>query len=129
MRRICFFPNFASNDHLMMTYEIATVNELHTFEMGKFILSSMACRRPSSRLGSVFSFASESLYEFRTNTGLRTVLLLTKSKYGRLSLPYRVPLMSNKLLSWDVLPSPVDLSNCSDVSINDSNLRLLCKGL
>ena len=58
----------------MMTNEIATVNELHAFELVKFILLSMAGCHPSSLLGSILSFASESLYEFRTNTGLRNVL-------------------------------------------------------
>ena len=78
----------------------------------------MAGRHPSSLLSSVLSFASERLYEFRTNTGLSAVLPLTKSEAGKLSLSYRVPLLYNKLLSWDVLPSPGDLSNCNDVSIN-----------
>ena len=43
----------------------------------------------------------------------------SRKKFCKLSLSYRVPLLYNKLLSWDVLPSPGDLSNCGDVSIND----------
>ena len=119
IRSICFLPKFASVDHFMVTNKIATVYELHVFELVKFILSSIAGRHQSNLLNSVLSFASESSYELRINTGLKAVLPLTKSKAGKLSLSYRVPLLYNKLLSWKVLPPPGDILNSSDVFLND----------
>ena len=111
----------------MMTYKIATVYELHAFELVKFILvNGWSSPVKSFKLSSQLCFRKFiRVYEFQTNTGLRAVLPLTKSKAGKLSLSYRVPLLFKKHSSWDVLPPPGDLPNCSDVSINDLGHQLL----
>ena len=85
MRNIRFLPKFGSIDHSMKPYKIATVYELHAFELVKLYLSSKAGRHPSTFYAPSSAWPPK-VYELRISTGVKAVLPHTKSKAGKLCL-------------------------------------------
>ena len=101
----------------MLECGVATVHELHLYELVKFILTSICLSHSAPMLNQILTLDSETSYMLRVPSQTKAVVPFVKSKIGEHSLACRVPRLYNKLKNWGVLQSQSDIALLSNDSL------------
>ena len=103
MRNIFNLPKFASVKDLMIEHDVATVYELHVYELFKFIVDCLRQDHSVDLLNNILKQVPERVYEFRSSSQRASIPASCSKKFDR-CLSKRIPALFNQLISWHALP-------------------------
>ena len=105
MRNIFNLPKFASVKDLMIEHDVATVYELHVYELFKFIVDCLRQDHSANILNNILKQVPERGYELRSSSQRASMPVSCSKKFDR-CLSKRIPALFNQLMSWSALPDP-----------------------
>ena len=123
MKNIFNVPKFASVKDLMIEHDVATVYELHVYELFNFMVDCLRQDHSVDILNNILKLVPERRYEFRSSSQRASMPASCSKKFDR-CLSKRIPALFNQLMSWSALPEPHFVS-----SLDHEGRTALCHDL
>ena len=105
MKNIFNLPKFASVKDLMIEHDVATVNELHVYELFNFIAVRSLQDHSANILNNILKQVPGRGYEVRGSLQRASMPASCSKKFDRCLLN-RIWALFNQLMSWSALPDP-----------------------